>query len=148
MKKTLVIRCLASHFGIIVSWKLIVGHLVIYFAKKILNAFVCVEVRFLVEKWNVNGHIFPRPLLQKCRLETNSLCLYNRLLVKKIQILKTIIEININVCLLFDHHIMKGIILHTRRPKCQKKVCYALGFYVSADFRFSHFRSWKAQHSI
>jgi len=48
--------------------KLIVGHRDIYYAKKILNTFVCVEVRILVEKWNVyEGHIFPRPLLQTCR---------------------------------------------------------------------------------
>jgi len=141
--------CLASHFDIIESWKLIVVHRDIYYAKKLLKTFECVELRIHVAKWNVyEGHIFQRPLLLTCRLETISLRLNNRLLVKKIQILKTIIEININVCLLFDHHIMKGIILHTRRPKCQKKVCYALGFYVSADFRFSHFRSWKAQHSI
>ena len=38
-----------------------------YITKKIINPFVCVEVRILVEKLNVNeGHIFPRPLLQTC----------------------------------------------------------------------------------
>jgi len=41
--------------------------------KKILNTFLCVELRILVEKSNVyEGHIFPRPLLQTCRLETTS----------------------------------------------------------------------------
>ena len=36
----------------------------IYYAKKILNTFVCVEVRIFVVKLNVyEGHIFPRPLL-------------------------------------------------------------------------------------
>jgi len=40
-----------------------------------------VEVRFLVENSNVyEGHIFLRPLLQTCRLETTSLCL-NALLI-------------------------------------------------------------------
>ena len=38
--------------------------------EKILNPFVCVEVRILVEKGYVyEVHIFPRPLLQTCRLE-------------------------------------------------------------------------------
>ena len=33
--------------------------------KKIINTFVCVEVRILVEKWNIyEAHIFQRPLLQ------------------------------------------------------------------------------------
>ena len=56
----------------------------IYYAKKILNPFVCVEVRILVEKGNVyEGHIFPRSLLQTCRLETSSLSLHTRLIVNK-----------------------------------------------------------------
>jgi len=42
--------CLASHFDIIDNTKLIAGHRDIYYAKKILNSFVCVEVRILVEK--------------------------------------------------------------------------------------------------
>ena len=50
--------------------------------EKILNPFVCVEVRILVEKWNVyEGHFFPRPLRQTCRLKTTTLCLNTRLLV-------------------------------------------------------------------
>ena len=85
LKKTLVLKSLASHFNIIESWKLIVGHRDIYYAKKILNTFVCVEVRILVEKWNVyEGNIFPSSLLQTCRLETTSLFLNTRLLVNKI----------------------------------------------------------------
>jgi len=52
--------------------------------EKKLNPIVCVEFRILVEKWNVyEGHIFPRPLLQTCRLETTSLCLNTRVLVNK-----------------------------------------------------------------
>jgi len=35
------------------------------------------------------------------------------------KILIIFIYINGNVSLLFDHHVMKGIILHTRRPNCQ-----------------------------
>jgi len=42
--------CLASHFDIIENSKLIVGHRDIYYAKKILNFFVCVEVRILVAR--------------------------------------------------------------------------------------------------
>jgi len=81
----LVLMCLASHFDIIASWKLIVGHRVIYYAKKILNSSLCMEVRILVEKWNeCEVHIFPKPLLQTWRLETTSLCLNNQLLVKNI----------------------------------------------------------------
>ena len=50
------------------------------FGEKILNSSVCVEVRILVEMWNIyEGHIFPRPLIQTCRLETTSLCLNNKL---------------------------------------------------------------------
>jgi len=206
VKETLVLMLfLASHFDIIESWKLIVGHRDKDYAKKILNAFVCVEVRILVEKWNVyEGHIFPRPLLQTCRLETTSLCLNIRLIVikyfqilitfiepnvnfwllcahhvmtiiilhtrrhfpevfttnmqigndflvfeypdtckKKFQIFKCFIEINVNVCLLCAPHVMRSIILHTRRPNCQKKVCCALGFCVSADFIFSQFEELK-----
>jgi len=68
------------------SWKLILGHRDIYYAKKILNAIVCVEVRILVGKWHIfEAHIFPRPLLQTCRLETTSLCLNTRLRVNKKQ---------------------------------------------------------------
>jgi len=54
------------------------------------------------------------------------------------------IEININVCLLCALHAITSIILHIRRPNCQQKVCYALGFYVSADFHFSHFEKQKS----
>ena len=84
MKKTLKVICLANNFDIIEMWKLIVRHPEIYYAKKILNNFVCEEDRILVEEWNVyEGYIFPRSLLQTCRLETTSLCLNTRLLVNK-----------------------------------------------------------------
>jgi len=73
-EKSFVLMCLVSHFDIIGSWKLIVEYCEIYYAKKILNTFECVEFRILVEKWNVyEGHIFPISLLQTCRLETTSL---------------------------------------------------------------------------
>jgi hypothetical protein len=63
--------------------------------EKILNFLVSLEFRILVEKSNVNeGHIFPRSLLQTCRLETTSLCLNTRLLVnKKIQILNIFLKL-------------------------------------------------------
>jgi len=113
--------CLASHFDIIESWKLIFGHRDNFYAKKILNPFVFVEIRILVEKWNeYEGHILPRPLLQTCRLETTSLCLNTRLLVNKnFQILIIFNEINVNFCLLFSHHVMTIIILNARGPNCQ-----------------------------
>ena len=121
LKETLVLMCWESHFDIIEKWNLIVGHRDIYYAKKILNTFVCVEVRIFVEKWCVyEGHIFPRPLLQTCRLEKTSLCLNTRLFVKKkFPILIIFIVINVNVCLLCAHHVMTNIILHTWKPSCQ-----------------------------
>ena len=123
------------------SWKLIVVHRDIYYAKKILNSFVCVEVRIVLEKWNIyEAHLFSSPLLQTCRLETNTLCLNTRLRVKKkFQTLIIFIEINVNICLLCVHPVITSIIHHTRRPNCQQKVCYAIGFHVSADFLSSHF---------
>jgi len=44
--------------------------------EKILDVFLCVEVRILVEKWNMfEALIFQRTLLHTYRLETTSLCL-------------------------------------------------------------------------
>ena len=84
LKENSVLMCLASHFDNIDNWISIVGHRDIYNWKQKLNSIVCVEVRILVEKWNIyEGHIFPRPFLQTCRLETTSLCLNTRLLVNK-----------------------------------------------------------------
>jgi len=40
--------------------------------------------------------------------------------------------------------VMTSTILHTRRPNCQQKVCYAPGFYVSTDLNFSHFEKLKS----
>ena len=57
-KDTLVLMCLASVFGTVASWKLIVGHRDIYYAKKVLNYFGCVEFRIPVEKWNINEATF------------------------------------------------------------------------------------------
>ena len=64
--------------------------------EKILNIFVVLQVRILVEKWNVyEGHIFPRSFLQTCRFETISWYLNTNLLAKKnFQILIILIEIN------------------------------------------------------
>jgi len=63
---------------------------------------------------------------------------------KNFKILIIFIEINVNVCLLPRQHVMTSIILHTRRPVCQSKVGYALGFYVSVNFLFSHFEVLKS----
>ena len=100
---------------------LIVGHRDIYYAKKILKTFLFVEVGILVEMWiGYESHIFPRPLLQTCRLETTFLCLNTRLLENKnFQILIIYIEINLNLCLLCAHDVMTCTIIHTRRPNCQ-----------------------------
>ena len=89
--------------------------------EKILNSFSCVDVRNLVVKLIVyEGHNFPGPLLQTCRLETTSLCLNTLLFVNKnFHIFIIFIEINVNVCLLYAHHVMTGIILRIRRHNCQ-----------------------------
>ena len=50
----------------------------------IINYFGCVEVRILVEKWNIfEANIFPRSLVQTSWLEKTSLCLNTRLSVNK-----------------------------------------------------------------
>jgi len=88
-------------------------------------------------------HIFPRPLQQKCILETIPLCINNRLRVyKNFKIHITFIEINVNVCLLCAVHVMTSIILHTRRPVNGKTVTHLV--FVSADFHFSHFEKVKS----
>ena len=52
--------------------------------RKILNYFKIVEVRILVGKWYMyEAHIFPKPLIQICRLETIMLCLITRLRINK-----------------------------------------------------------------
>ena len=121
LKVTLVLMCLECHFDIIGKWKLIVGNRDINYAKKILNAFVCVEVRNLVEKWNIyEVQIFLRPLLQTCRLETTFFVFKCPVTCKKnFQFLIIFIEINVKVCLFCAHHELTSIIHHTRRPNCQ-----------------------------
>ena len=138
--------CLASQFDIIENWKLIVGHRVIYYAKKILNHFVCVRVRNPVEKWNVyQVHIFPRTLLQTYRLETTSLCLNTRLLINK----------NFQIFTIFSWIKRKGSSFRSSlrnnkyNPSYSKtylsiKSLYELGFYVSAEFLFSLFEELKS----
>jgi len=147
LKETLVLTCLASHFDIIESWKLNVGHRDIYYAKKILNSFVCVEVRIIVEKLNVyEGHIFPSPFLKTCRLETTSLYLNTRLFVNKnFQILKIFIEINLNFCLLCAHHVIKSLILHTRDLTVNKK---SVTHFVSCFSWFYFFAFWVAEKHV
>ena len=84
MKVTLVLMCLESNFDIVESWKFTVEHCDLYYAKEILNTFVCVEVRIFVEIWNIyEVLIFPMPLLQTCILEKISLCSNTRLGVNK-----------------------------------------------------------------
>ena len=105
------------------------------------------DVRNLVENGNVyEGHIFPRPLLHTCRLETTLLCLNTRLLVNKnCQILIIRIEINANVWLLCDQRVMTSKILHTRRPNCQKRL-FRTCFLCSSWLSFSAF--WEAEKHV
>jgi hypothetical protein len=99
---------------------------------------VCVDVRILVEKWNIyEGNIFPIPILQTCRLETTSFCLNTRLFLNKnVQILIIFIEINVNVCLLFAHHVMTKIIFHTRRPVNKNSVTHLVFMLQLIFFAF------------
>jgi len=58
---------------------------------------------------------FGGPLLQKCRLETTTLCLNTRSLVNQnFPNYHYFIEINVNVCLLCANHVMTSIILPTQ----------------------------------
>jgi len=50
LKETLILLCWASVVGTFEIRNVIVGHRDIYYAKKILNYFVCLEIRILVEK--------------------------------------------------------------------------------------------------
>ena len=98
------------------------------------------EVRILVEKWNMyEAHNFPRSLVQISWLLTTSLCINTRLSVKKFQILIIFSEISVTVWLLCAHPLMTSIIFHTLRLNTQENVSYVLGFYVTADDFFSPF---------
>ena len=107
----------------------------------------CLE--FFEKKWNMyEGHIFPRPLQQTCRLETTPLCLHTPLSVKKnFEIHINFIEINVNVCLLCAPHVMKSIILHNRRPVNKMFVTH-LVFIFQLTFIFRILKSWKAHFHI
>ena len=94
-------------FYIIETWKVNVGHRDIF--KKILNFFICVEVRILCKevKYLWSSH-FPEAITKTCRLEKTPLCLNTRLRVKKnFKIHNNFNEINSNVLLLCAHRVMK-----------------------------------------
>ena len=107
------------------------------------------RLEFFVKKWNMyEAHIFPRRLQQKCRLVSNPLCLNTRIRVNKnFKIHINFIKFNVNVFLLCVHHVMTSIILHTRRPKCQKKSVTHLVFIYQLTLIFRILRSWKALFS-
>ena len=120
-----------------------------YIMRKVLNPFLCVDVRILVEKINIyikftfsRGHYYKHADWKRLFVFK-----YPFTFKPKLHIIIIFIEINENVCLLCAHHIMKGIIIHTRRPNCQWKVCYELGIYVSTDYLFSHFEKLKTRFS-
>jgi len=117
--------------------------------KKILNFFICVEFGISCKKvkyvWSSH---FPEAITTNMQIGNDYFVFkYPVTFKKNFKIHIYYIEINVNVCLLCALHVMTSIILHTRKPNCQEKVCYALGFYVSADFIFSILRSWKARFS-
>ena len=65
--------CYASHFDIIETWKLNAGFRDIYYAKKILNFFIWVEVRILCKKvkYEWSSH-FPEAITTNMQLGNDS----------------------------------------------------------------------------
>ena len=107
------------------------------------------EVRYFVEKKNIyDAHIFTRSLVQTCSLESTSLFLHTRLRVNKKfpNSHYFFFEININVWMLYSQIVITSIILHSRRPNCQKKSVMHLVFMFPLIF-FRILRSWKARFS-
>jgi len=92
-----------------------------YIMQKILNFFISVEVRILCKKvkyvWSSH---FPETITTNM-LIGNDFFVFNFPVTgkKNFQIHINLVEINVNVLLVCDHHVMKGIILHTRRTNCQ-----------------------------
>ena len=65
--------CYASHFDIIETWKVNVGLCEIYYSKKILNFFICVEVRILCNKVKYEwGSHFPEAITTQMQLGNDS----------------------------------------------------------------------------
>ena len=101
------------------------------------------EVRYLVEKWNIyNAKIFTRSLVQTCSLESTSLCLQTRLRVnKKFQNILFFL-INANIWLLCVLLLMTILILHSRTPKTIKCLLFTW-FLCFSWFFFRIFSSLK-----
>ena len=120
------------------------GHIL---CKKILKFLYVWKLEFFVKKCNMyEAHIFPRPLQQTRRLETSPLCLNTRLRVKKnFKNHINFFEFNVNVCLLCAHHVMTSIILHTRRPNCQK--CLLRTLFLCFSW-LSFFAFWEAEKHV
>ena len=106
------------------------------------------RLELFVKKWIMyEAHIFPRPLQQTCRLETTPLCLNTRLCVKKnFKIHFNFIGINVNDCLIYTPHVMTSIILHTRRPNCQKKSLLCTWFLCLGWISF--FAFWEGEKHV
>ena len=98
-----------------------VGHRDIYYEKKKLNFFLCLEFRILCKKvkYVFSSH-FPEAITTNMQIGNDLLVFKYQVSVnKKIPNSHIFIEINEKDCLLCAHHVMTSIILHTRRPKCQ-----------------------------
>ena len=140
--------CLASLFDIMETWKMNVGHGDIYYAKKILNIFICVEVRILCKKvkyvWSSH---FPDAITTNMQIGNDSFVFKYPVTCKKnFKIHIHFIEINVNVCILCAHHVITSIILHTRSPVNKISVTH-LVFMFRLTFIFRILRSWKARFS-
>jgi hypothetical protein len=74
------------------------------------------------------------------------LCLNTRLIVNKnYEIFIIFIEINVSVCLLWAHHVMTSIILHTRNLTVNKKSVTQLVFRFQLIFFFAF---WGAEKHV
>ena len=115
--------------------------------KKILNFFICVEDRILCKKviyvWSSH---FPQAITTNMQIGIDSFVFKYPVTYKKnFKIHINFIKFNVNVCLLCAHHVMTSIILHTRRPNCQKSL---LRTWIICFTWLSFFAFWEAEKYV
>jgi len=100
--------------------------------EKIWNYFVCVNVRILVEMWNIyESHIFQMSLVQTWWLETTFFVFKNPLKYKIFSKLSLSLGNRFTLC---AHPLITSIIIHIRTPNAQENVSYVLGFMFQLKF--------------
>ena len=89
---------------------------------------------------------FPEPITTNMQIGILLLAFkYPVIFKQNFQINIIFIQINVIVCLLCAHHLMTSIILHSRRPKCQKMSVMHLDLCFSW---FSFFEFWGAEKNV